>query len=166
MSAVTAQDAGMVTIQVPPWTMVGTMSPGASSGWTWSGRAFHSSRSAPIPLTTATSFSIALTAPPSRQSGCGISAWPARPATVIVGVTVPRQLTQASKSVASAAMPASALTPCATAARPPAPDDSSSVTVQKTTSPARRTPWRCSVSRATTRPAIPPFMSLAPRPNR
>ena len=74
MSAVTAQDAGMVTIQVPPWTIVGTMSPGARSGWTWSGRAFHSSRSAPMPSSTATSFSIALTAPPSRQSGCGISA--------------------------------------------------------------------------------------------
>ena len=91
-------------------------------------------------------------------------AWPARPVTVIVGVTVPRQLTQASKAVGSAEMPASALTPRRTHMAPPAPDDSSSVLVQKTTSPVRRTPWRCNASRAITRPATPPFMSLAPRP--
>ena len=140
------------------------MSPGASSGCLWSSRACHSARSASTPRSSGASFSMAFTAPPRRQSSCGISAWPARPGTRMVGVSVPRQLTQASNPVDSALMPASARTPCSTAARLPAPPDSSSVTVHTTTSPASRTPRRCSVSRATTMAATPPFMSAAPRP--
>ena len=111
-------------------------------------------------------FSIAFTAPPSRQCGCAISAWPGRPVTVKVGVSDPRQATHTSNAVGSGTMPASARTPWRTEARPPAPDDSSSVIVFTIRSPASRTPSRCSTSAANTMQATPPFMSQAPRPYR
>ena len=43
------------------------------------------SRSVRTASSTTASFSIAFTAPPSRQCGCAISAWPGRPSTVIDG---------------------------------------------------------------------------------
>ena len=61
-------------------------------------------------------------------------------------------------------MPASARTPWATQAMPPAPVDSSSVIVFTSRSPASRTPRRASISAASTIAATPPFMSHAPRP--
>jgi hypothetical protein len=109
-------------------------------------------------------FSIALTAPPRRQSGCPTPAWPGRPGTVIVGMRLPRQDVQTSNPDGSVTMPASARTPWATAASPPAPVDSSSVTVQTSKSPASRTPSAASTSAANVIAAMPPFMSHEPRP--
>jgi MFS family permease len=129
-SQVMLQYGGYVTVQTPPLITVGTMSPGARHQCRLSARPRHSARRASIAPSTIAAFSIAFTAPPSRQCGCGISAWPARPSTVISGITVPRQQTQASKAVGSPQMPASARTPCSTQARLPAPDDSSSVFAQ------------------------------------
>ena len=61
-------------------------------------------------------------------------------------------------------MPASARSPRSTSAVPPAPDDSSSVFVATTRSPASATPLDASTSAASTIDAIPPFMSQEPRP--
>ena len=82
----------------------------------------------------------------------------------VSGVSEPRHATQTSNAVGSVTMPASARTPWRTAAMPPAPEDSSSVTVQTTTSPASRTPRLASTSAAKTMHPTPPFMSHAPRP--
>ena len=111
-------------------------------------------------------FSIAFTAPPSRQCGCVSSACPGRPSTVTTGVSEPRLHVHTSNPVGSVQMPASARTPCCTHAMPPAPDDSSSVFVQTTRSPPSRTPSRASVSAANTMLPMPPFMSHVPRPKR
>ncbi len=82
----------------------------------------------------------------------------------MTGVSEPRHATHTSNAVGSVTMPASARTPWRTAAMPPAPEDSSSVTVQTTTSPASRTPRPASTSAAKTMQPTPPFMSHAPRP--
>ena len=66
----------------------------------------------------------------------------------MVGVSDPRHATHTSNAVGSVTMPASALTPWRTAARPPAPDDSSSVTVLTIRSPCSVTPRRESTSAA------------------
>ena len=112
---------------------------------------------------TRPAFSIALTAPPARQ--CGWRELGVRGAALDDERrrTVPRQATQTSKDVGSVTMPASARTPWATAAIPPAPEDSSSVTVQTSSSPASRS-RPPSTSAASTIAATPPFMSQAPRP--
>src|SRR6202007_1762919 len=78
----------------------------------------------------------------------------------------PRQATHTRKSVGSVTIPASVRSPRDTSALPPAPDDSSSVFVATTRSPARRTPSAESVSAANVIAAIPPFISHAPRPYR
>ena len=72
-----------MTIHSPPRIIVGTMSPGLRYGCFLSPRDRQSSRRVRMPCITSMAFSIALTAPPSRQPGCTISAWPARPSTVI-----------------------------------------------------------------------------------
>ena len=153
-----------MTTHSPPLMMAGTMSLGDRWGWRLSGRPRHSSRSSRIASSTTDIFSMAFTAPPSRQCGWAISACPGRPSTVIVGDSDPRHPTHTSNAVGSVTMPASALTPWLTAARPPAPDVSSSVTVFTIRSPRRRTPASASAIAANVIAATPPFMSQAPRP--
>ena len=116
------------------------MSPGGRCSCRCRGLPRHSSRSRRTASMTIPIFSIAFTAPPSRQCGCAISAWPGRPVTVNVGVSDPRQATHTSNAVGSGTMPASARTPWRTAARPPAPDDSSSVIVFTIRSPLQPHP--------------------------
>ena len=58
------------------------MSGGSSSGWRRSARERHRARSRSTPSSRKRPFSIAFTAPPSRQCGCSCSAWPARPGDV------------------------------------------------------------------------------------
>ena len=152
-----------MTHHSPPWITVGTSSPGASSGWSPS-RSPQRSRSARTASSTTVVFSIAFTAPPSRQSGCGISACPGRPCTVTVGLSTPRQAIQGSKPVASGTIPASASIPRAASASAPAPFHSSSVTVLTISSPASSIPDSATASAASTIAATPPFMSQAPRP--
>ena len=79
------------------------MPPGLSSGCRWRASTRHLSRSRPIDSISGSAFSIALTAPPARQCGCGSSACPARPLTRRTPVVAPRQAAQASKPVGSAA---------------------------------------------------------------
>jgi len=83
---------------------------------------------------------------------------------VTTGVSDPRLQVHTSNPVGSVQMPASALRPCSTSALPPAPDDSSSVLVASSRSPASLVPDCASTCAANTIAAIPPFMSHAPRP--
>ena len=80
------------------------------------------------------SFSIAFTAPPSRQCGCASSAWPGRPSTVTTGVSEPRHARphlEPGRLRADAGVGAHAVLHARRC--PPAPDDSSSVFVHTTT---------------------------------
>ena len=63
---------------------------GAGAG----GVSAQSWRSASMASMTIADFSIALTAPPSRQSGWRTSAWPGRPGTLITPYSDPRQAIQ------------------------------------------------------------------------
>ena len=90
-------------------------------------------------------------------------AWPARPRTVMRGSRLPRQATHTTRPLGSGTIAASACSVRA-AKRPPAPVDSSSVTVLTMRSPASGTPSSASVQAAMTMLATPPFMSHAPRP--
>ncbi len=90
-------------------------------------------------------------------------AWPARPRTVMRGSRLPRHAIHTTRPLGSGTIAASASSRRA-AKRPPAPVDSSSVTVLTIRSPASGTPSSASVQAATTMLATPPFMSQAPRP--
>ena len=91
-------------------------------------------------------------------------AWPARPRTVMRGSRLPRQATQTTRPLGSGHDRRVGLRAVRAAKRPPAPVDSSSVTVLTIRSPASGTPSSASVQAATTMLATPPFMSHAPRP--
>ena len=142
------------------------MSGGARSGCRPSARVRQSSRRLRTAARTGASFSIALTAPPSRQLAWGISAWPVRPGTVTLTLMVPRQAAHTSNPVGSPQMPASALTPRSATRKLPAPDDSSSELATTSTSPCSDTPSARRHSMTWTKAASAPFMSLAPRPYR
>ena len=79
------------------------------------------------------------------------------------GSRLPRQATQTTRPLGSGTIAASACSVRA-ANSPPAPVDSSSVTVLTIRSPASVTPSSASVHAASTMHATPPFMSHAPRP--
>ena len=91
-------------------------------------------------------------------------AWPARPRTVMRGSRLPRQATHTARPLGSGTIARVRLQQCARRTSPPAPVDSSSVTVLTIRSPASGTPSSASVQAATTMHATPPFMSQAPRP--
>jgi hypothetical protein len=161
---VSSHEAGIVTGQSPAAASVGTIDGTERTGWRSSGDWAQRSRSAAIASITSAASSIALTAPPLRQSGWRTSAWPARPGTVTTPYSEPRHAIQTRKSVGSVTIPASARRPRATRAEPPAPEDSSSVLVATVRSPASRTPSSDRTSAANAIAATPPFMSQAPRP--
>ncbi len=149
--------AGYVTGHSPAAAIVGSSAGRDRYGWSRPSRAAHSARSERIASTTTVDFSIAFTAPPSRQSGWRTSACPGRPGTRTRAYSEPRQATHTSKPVASVTMPASARRPRSTIAVPPAPDDSSSVFVATIRSPASSTPSdvRASPRRAPSRRCRP-----------
>src|SRR6202012_3882074 len=161
---VSSHEPGIVTAQSPPRTIVGRIEGGDRIGCSSPGVADQCSRNAAIASITTADLSIALTAPPWRQLGGRTSACPARPGTVITPSSEPRQPIQTQKLVGSVTNPASARSPCATSAEPPAPEDSSSVLVATIRSPANRTSSCASTSAANAIAATPPFMSQAPRP--
>ena len=80
---VSSHDAGYVTAHSPARASVGRSDGGDRYGCASAGRDAHTSRSDAIASSTTVAFSIALTAPPSRQSGWRTSACPGRPGTVI-----------------------------------------------------------------------------------
>jgi hypothetical protein len=82
-ATVTVHSAGYVTAHSPARIMVARMSGRESRGCVRSERFAHSSRSRRIASITTWAFSMALTAPPSRQCGWKTSAWPGRPGTMI-----------------------------------------------------------------------------------
>ena len=100
---------------------------------------------------------------PGRGCAGAMPACPARPCTVIRGSRLPRQAIQTSKPLGSGTIAPSARSACAIAS-PPAPVDSSSVTVFTIRSPCSGTPSDASTSAASTMQATPPFMSQVPRP--
>ena len=97
-SQVSEHDAGYVTSHSPPCDDDGDDRAGREVRvlLVRAGRATRRAAGRTASSTTPI-FSIALTAPPARQCGWRISAWPGRPSTVMTGVSEPRQATQTSK---------------------------------------------------------------------
>ena len=105
-------EAGYDTNHSPPAIMVVRIVPGKRYRCARSVRVSQSARSRRIASRIGSAASIALTAPPSRHGGCGVSACPARPSTVMVTDCEPRVHTQIWPRVGSVQMPASARMPC------------------------------------------------------
>ena len=102
------------------------------------GRSAHSSRRRRTASSTMRHLLDRVDGAAQRRAGSGaMPAWPARPSTVMRGRRLPRQATQTSRPLGSGTIARVGLRACAHATSPPAPVDSSSVTVLTIRSPAQ-----------------------------